>query len=81
MVGTPGRRFTMTITTEHAQTSTMTTSDARERIAALLAEAGLSRREMHRRALAFDLDARCRGILAEIEGLEWLIRRADATPR
>lgn len=54
----------------------MTRAEILDRIRELVAESGMSRDELGRRGQAFELDAYARGILAEIEGLEWLEGRA-----
>jgi hypothetical protein len=51
----------------------VTAKQAHREIKALLNSVGMSRGELERRGQAWDLDARQRGVLADIRGLEFLI--------
>jgi hypothetical protein len=66
----------MTITaTNQSVVRTLNDSEIRSEIASLLTLAAMSRDELGRRGEKFELDASERGLLAEIEGLEWLLAR------
>lgn len=66
----------MTITTTNQSVlRTLNDSEIRREIASLLTLAAMSREELGSRGENFDLDAAERGLLAEIEGLEWLLAR------
>lgn len=54
----------------------LTVAEAREELAHLIRRSGMSREELERRGEAWDLDAKHRGIWADIRSLEFLIRRA-----
>jgi hypothetical protein len=54
----------------------VTTEQARKGIKTLLNSVGMSRDEIEQRGQAWDLDAQQRGVLADIRGLEFLIKRA-----
>jgi hypothetical protein len=56
----------------------VTAKQAQKEIKALLSRVGMSRRELEQRGQAWKLDADQRGVLADIRGLEFLIKRADA---
>lgn len=65
----------MTITTERATVRQMTDEEMREAIGDLLRQVRMSREELGRRGAAFQLDAEERGVLADIEDLEWMLGR------
>ena len=60
-----------------AQVRMVTAKEARKEVKNLLSSVGMSRRELERRGQAWELDANQRGVLADIRGLEFLIKRAD----
>jgi hypothetical protein len=47
----------------------------RDEIRWLTEKSGMSREELGRRGESYELDAEARGLLAEIEGLEWMLGR------
>lgn len=55
---------------------TVTVEEAELEKVALLKETGMTRTELEQRAERWQLDARERGILADIRSLEFLIQRA-----
>ncbi|KSZ56151.1 hypothetical protein Z045_24805 [Rhodococcus pyridinivorans KG-16] len=55
---------------------TLTVDEAREELASLLKNAGMSREELEERGEQWELDASQRGVLADIRSLEFLIGRA-----
>ena len=71
----------VTITTEHAEARAMTRDEMNARIEQLVIESGMTRAELTRRGEAFEIAADQRGRLAEIEGLEWLLRRSSGAGR
>lgn len=66
------------ITGRNVQVHIVTAKQARKEIKTLLNSVGMSRRELEHRGQAWQLDADQRGVLADIRGLEFLIKRADA---
>lgn len=64
-----------TITTSKANVRRMTPQQLRAQIDALVMESGLEREELQHLGESYQLDADGRGLLAEIEGLEWLLSR------
>lgn len=55
---------------------TLTVDEAREELASLLKNVGMSREELEERGERWELDASQRGALADIRSLEFLIGRA-----
>lgn len=55
---------------------TLTVEEAEREKIALLGKTGMTRKELEQRAERWDLDARERGILADIRSLEFLIQCA-----
>ncbi|NLG54265.1 MAG: hypothetical protein GX542_01205 [Rhodococcus sp.] len=55
----------------------LTIEEAQARIAELVEKSGMSRDELFRLGAAWELDAQHRGILANIEGLEYLLKLAE----
>lgn len=61
----------------NTQVHMVTAKQARSEIKALLSRVGMSRDELEQRGQAWQLDADQRGVLADIRGLEFLVKRAD----
>jgi hypothetical protein len=74
MVDTEGRGEGMVIVTDKAEVRTWgTPEEMSEEIDRLVARSGQSLDELRRRGASYELDAEERGILASIEGLEWML--------
>jgi hypothetical protein len=56
----------------------VTSKKAAQEIAHLLKSVGMTRDELERRGESWDLDADERGVLADIQALEFLLKRATA---
>ncbi|GAA4808856.1 hypothetical protein [Tomitella cavernea] len=65
-----------TATPSRRMVRTLTMDEAHAEITKLLDEAGMTREELQRLGDEWELDAGHRGILSEIEGLEFLLDRA-----
>ena len=69
-----GEGLTMTtISTSKASVRRMSRDQLRTEIRRLLSRSGMSRATLQARGDAYELDAEKRGLLAEIQGLEWLL--------
>ena len=64
-----------TIATSKAHVRRMTPSQLRREIDALVEASGVSREALQRMGDGYELEAERRGLLAEVEGLEWLLSR------
>ena len=64
-----------TIATQKAHVRRLTPAQLRHEIDALVASSGMAREELQARGEAYALDAEQRGLLADVEGLEWLLSR------
>jgi hypothetical protein len=61
----------------NAHVRMVTAKQARKDIEKLLRGVGMSRDELEQRGQAWELDAKQRGVLADVRGLEFLIARVD----
>ncbi len=59
----------------NAHVDMVTQKEAKDEIKRLLERVGMSRDELERHGDAWDLDAEQRGVLADIQGLEFLLGR------
>jgi hypothetical protein len=65
--------MTTITTTNKAHVRRMTRAELRAEINRLLRASGMTRSVLQARGVSYQLDAEHRGLLAEIEGLEWLL--------
>lgn len=65
----------MTITNERAVVQQMSDAQLRDAIAALLDRVEMNRQELGDKGAVFEIDAFERGVLADIEAMEWLLSR------
>lgn len=69
----------MVITTSpEATLRTLTREDMLKERAALLTETGMTEKELRARGAAWELDAHHRGLLARIDGLDFLLANTPA---